>query len=161
MKPAAASTLSDTQVEVIRSFAAPLESVWNVFTQPELVSRWMPSPPGWSMPVSEMDFRIGGTYENRFRDDQTGQEFGLVGEFREIEPMSKIVHHERHYVGTPGVDSDIPSVITITFQETDGVTTVTTLLDYPTPEAREAALATGMIELMEMGYCVIDGLIAG
>ncbi len=161
MKPAAANTLSDTQVEVVRSFAAPLESVWNVFTQPELVSRWMPSPPGWSMPVSEMDFRIGGTYENRFRDDQTGQEFGLVGEFREIEPMSKIVQHERHYVGTPGAGSDIPSVITITFQETNGVTTVATLLDYPTPEAREAALATGMTELMEMGYGVIDGMVAG
>ena len=113
------------------------------------------------MPVSEMDFRIGGAYENRFRDDQTGQEFGLVGQFREIEPMSRIVQHERHYVGTPGADSDIPSVITMTFEETNGVTTVTTLLDYPTPEACGAALATGMTELMEMGYGVIDGMIAG
>lgn len=160
MKSTAAHSLSNTQVEVVRSFAAPLESVWNVFTQPEFVSRWMPSPPGWSMPVSEMDFRVGGTYENRFRDDQTGQEFGLVGQFREIEPLSRIVQHERHYVGTPGADSDIPSVITITFQETDGLTTVSTLLDYPTPEAREAAMATGMTELMEMGYGVIDELLA-
>jgi len=161
MKSTAAKSLSNTQVEVVRSFAAPLESVWKVFTQPELVSRWMPSPPGWSMPVSEMDFRVGGAYENRFRDDQTGQEFGLVGQFREIEPMSTIVQHERHYVGNPGAGSDIPSVITIMFEETNGMTTVSTLLDYPTPEAREAALATGMTELMEMGYCVIDELLAG
>ncbi|MBR9800998.1 ATPase [bacterium] len=161
MKSTAANSLSNTQIEVVRSFAAPLESVWDVFTQPELVSRWMPSPPGWSMPVSEMDFRVGGTYENRFRDDQTGQEFGLVGQFREIEPMSRIVQHERHVQGGAAEETGIDSVITITFEETNGLTTVSTLLDYPTPEAREAALATGMTELMEMGYGVIDELLAG
>lgn len=157
--PATARTLSDTQVEVVRTFAAPLEPVWNAFTQPELVSRWMPSPPGWSMPVSEMDFRVGGSYENWFRNDENGQEFGLVGRFREIEPMSKTVQEERHTLRGATENSDIASVITMTFRESNGVTTVASLIEYPTPAARDAALATGMTELMENGYCAIDGLL--
>ncbi|WP_145285035.1 SRPBCC domain-containing protein [Pirellulimonas nuda] len=60
MKPAVANTPTDTQVEVVRSFDAPVEYVWKAFTEPELVSRWMMGPPGWSMPVCEMDFRVGG-----------------------------------------------------------------------------------------------------
>ena len=160
MKPAVVSTPSDTQVEVLRSFDAPVESVWKAFTVPELVGRWMLGPPGWSIPICEMDFRVGGKYENRFRNDEDGTEFGLGGEFREIETLTKIVQDEHYGLGNDEDDMRHAAVVTFTFQETNGRTTVATLIEYGSKEARDAALATGMLAAMEMGYCRIDDLLA-
>lgn len=161
MKPATINTSSETQVEVVRSFDAPVASVWKSFTQPELVRRWILGPPGWSMPVCEMDFRVGGQYENRFRNDEEGTEFGWVGEFREIETLRKIVQDESYALGPAGSDMDNSAVVTITFRDTNEGTTVATLIEYPSQEARDAALAMGMTSSMEMGYCRIDEILAG
>lgn len=160
MKPATLSTPAETQVEVVRSFDAPVALVWKMFTEAELISRWILGPPGWSMPVCEMDFRVGGKYENRFRNDEEGTEFGWIGEFREIEMLSKFVQDE--YYGT-GNEEDMvnASVVTTTFQQTDGITTVATLIEYASQEARDAALAMGMEAAMEMGYCRIDEMLVG
>ncbi|TWT57677.1 hypothetical protein KOR42_10410 [Thalassoglobus neptunius] len=160
MKPAAVRTPSETEVEVVRSFDASVDLVWKSFIEPELVSRWMLGPPGWSMPVCEMDFRVGGRYENRFRNDDEGMEFGLAGEFREIEPLRKIVQDENYGEGRSEEGMCHTAVVTITFQEDHTGTTVATVVEYPSREARDAALATGMTESMEMGYCRIDELIA-
>ena len=60
---------SDSEVQVTRSFKAPRALVFRAFTEPELVRRWMLGPPGWAMPVCEMDVRPGGTYRWRWRSD--------------------------------------------------------------------------------------------
>ncbi len=160
MKPSTVNMPSETQVEVVRNFDAPVDLVWQSFTMPDLVRRWMVGPPGWSMPVCEMDFRVGGQYENRFRNDDEGTEFGLAGEFREIETLRKIVQDESYGPVTAGDDMSHTAVVTITFQDVDGVTTVATLVEYASKEARDAALATGMTASMEQGYCRIDDLLA-
>ena len=51
---------SDREVQVRRSFRAPRALVYRAYTEPELVRRWLLGPPGWSMPVCEMDVRVGG-----------------------------------------------------------------------------------------------------
>jgi uncharacterized protein YndB with AHSA1/START domain len=160
MKPAIVNTPSDTQVEVTRSFDAPVNLVWKPFTDADLVRHWMLGPPGWSMPICEMDFRVGGTYENVFRNEADGAEIAIVGTFREIETHNKIVQDEKHLIGNSADDASQETVITITFQETDMGTTVTTLIEYASIAARDEALATGMGAAMEMGYCRIDELLA-
>jgi uncharacterized protein YndB with AHSA1/START domain len=60
MKPAEVSTPSDREVLVKRSFAAPVNLVWRAYTDPALMRRWLTAMPGWSMPVCEMDMRVGG-----------------------------------------------------------------------------------------------------
>lgn len=161
MKPAVVNSPSDTQVEVVRSFNAPVGSVWKPFTDADLVRHWMLGPPGWSMPICEMDFRVGGRYENVFRNEADGSEIAIVGDFREIETHSKIVQDEKHLIGDPADDTSQETVVTLTFQETDSGTTVTTLIEYASTEARDEALATGMGAAMEMGYCRIDELLVG
>ncbi|MBA2117053.1 SRPBCC domain-containing protein [Bremerella alba] len=159
MKPAAIKTPSERQVEVVRSFDAPVDLVWKSFSEPELIRRWMLGPPGWSMPICEMDFRVGGKYENRFRNNDEGTEFGLVGEFRKIESLCKIVQDESYGPLNPGEEMSHSAVVTINFRDVNGVTTVATLIEYASKEARDAALATGMTDSMEMGYCRIDDLL--
>ena len=154
-------TISDTQVEVSRRFDSSLALVWRALTEPALVNRWLLGPPGWSMPVCESDFRVGGTYEYGWRNEADGAEFGFVGEFREIEPHERIVHTEGLRQGSPGAEAAGGTLVTITFEEIGGATTVVTTIEYPSEEARDAVLAQGMTDGMEMSYRQLDELLAG
>ncbi len=151
---------SDREVKVIRSFRASRALVYRAYTEPELVRRWLLGPPGWTMPICEMNVRVGGRFKWRWRSEENGSEFGFSGTFREVEPASKIVHTEAYEPGTvgggyPGNDA----IVTVTFTEDGGVTTVTTLIDFGSKEARDAAVATGMTEGMEQSYQILDRLL--
>lgn len=151
---------SDREVKVMRSFRAPRALVYKAYTEPALVRQWMLGPPGWSMPVCEMDVRVGGKYSWRWRSDAGDQEFGFKGTFRDVQPPSKIVHTEGYEPGTvgdgyPGAEA----LITTLFEESDGVTTVTTLMDFGSKEARDAAVATGMTDGMEQSYQLLDDVL--
>jgi uncharacterized protein YndB with AHSA1/START domain len=151
---------SDREVKVTRSFRAPRALVYRAYTEPELVRRWLLGPPGWAMPVCEMDVRVGGRYRWRWRSEQDGKEFGFSGTFKEVQPASRIVHTEAYDPGTvadayPGE----PALVTVTFAEDGGVTTVTTLIDFGSKETRDAAVATGMTDGMEQSYQLLDRLL--
>jgi uncharacterized protein YndB with AHSA1/START domain len=151
---------SDREVQVKRSFRAPRELVFKAFTQPELVRRWMLGPPGWSMPVCEMDVRVGGRYRWRWRSDEGSNEFGFAGTFREVQPPSRLVHTEAYDPGTVGGEYPGNDALVITtFTEDAGVTTVTTLIDFGSKETRDAAVATGMTDGMEQSYQLLDGIL--
>jgi uncharacterized protein YndB with AHSA1/START domain len=160
MKPAEASLPSDTEVLVKRGFDAPVRLVWRAYTEPDLMRRWCSGTPGWSMPVCEMDMRVGGTYRWRWRSDEGGQEFGFTGEVLEVAPHAKIVHTQAFDAGDLGVSmGGEPSVVTVTFREAGGVTTVTTTIRYASKADRDAAFATGMTDGMEVSYKQLDGLL--
>jgi uncharacterized protein YndB with AHSA1/START domain len=153
---------SEREVRVIRSFRAPRALVYRAYTEPQLIQRWLLGPPGWSMPVCEMDVRVGGRYRWRWRNDQDGSEFGFAGTFREVEPEARLVHTEAYDPGT--VVDGYPSgdaIVRVTFTEEEGVTTVTTLIDFASKEARDAAIATGMTDGMEESYQLLDRLLGG
>jgi uncharacterized protein YndB with AHSA1/START domain len=148
---------SDREVKVTRSFKAPRALVYRAYTEPALVQRWLLGPPGWSMPLCEMDVRPGGKFRWRWRNDQDGSEFGFSGTYKEVQPPSRIVNTEAYDPGTvgggyPGQDA----IITVTFTEEAGVTTMVTLMDFGSKEARDAAVATGMTDGMEQSYQLLD-----
>jgi uncharacterized protein YndB with AHSA1/START domain len=153
---------SDTEVRVSRSFHAPRKLVWQAHTDPKLVTRWMLGPPGWSMPVCEMDVRPGGKFRWRWRSDEGGQEFGFFGTFTEVEAPAKLSHDEYFDPGDVGssMPTDKPAVIRTSFTEKNGVTTLVTLMDFGTKESRDAAVSTGMTDGMEMGYQRLDKFFA-
>ena len=151
---------SDREVKVTRSFRAPRTLVYRAYTEPQIVRRWLLGPPGWSMPVCDMDVRVGGAFRWRWRNDQDGNEFGFTGTFREVSPASRLVHTEAYDPGTvgggyPGQDA----IVTVSFVEDNGVTTVTTLIDFGSKEARDGAVATGMTDGMEQSYQLLDTLL--
>ncbi len=102
MKPAEASLPSDTEVLVKRSFDAPVKLVWRAYMEPDLLRRWCSGMPGWSMPVCEMDMRVGGKYRWRWRNDENGQEFGFAGEVLEVVPHARLVHTQSYDPGDLG-----------------------------------------------------------
>ena len=78
------STPTDREIEVERDFNAPRQLVFDAFTKPELVRRWLLGPDGWTMPVCEIDLRVGGAYRYVWRKESTGKEMGMGGVFREV-----------------------------------------------------------------------------
>jgi uncharacterized protein YndB with AHSA1/START domain len=151
---------SDREVKVTRSFRAPRALVYRAYTEPALVRRWLLGPPGWTMPICEMDVRVGGQYRWRWRSDDKGSEFGFSGTFREVQPPSRIVHTEAYDPGTVGGPyPGEPAIVTVTFTENGGVTTVTSLIDFGSKEARDGAVATGMTDGMEQSYQLLDRLL--
>jgi uncharacterized protein YndB with AHSA1/START domain len=149
---------SDREVKVTRSFRASRPLVYRAYTEPELIRRWLLGPPGWSMPVCEMDVRVGGSYRWRWRSDTDGKEFGFAGTFREVQPPSRLVHTEGYDPGTMGdaFPSGGESVVTTTFAEEGGITTMTAVIDFGSKEVRDAALKTGMTDGMEQSYQLLD-----
>ena len=153
---------SDREVKVTRSFKAARPLVYRAFTEPALVQRWLLGPPGWSMPVCEMDVRVGGRYRWRWRSDKDASEFGFAGTFREVEPPSRLVHTEFYDPGTVGdAHPQGEALVSVAFtEESGGISTVTTLIDFGSKEARGAAVARGMTDGMEPSSQLLDELVS-
>jgi uncharacterized protein YndB with AHSA1/START domain len=108
-----------------------------------------------------MDVRVGGRYRWRWRSDTDGSEFGFAGTFREVTPPSRLVHTEAYDPGTVGYAyPQSEALVSVTFTEDSGITTVTTLIDYGSKDARDAAVATGMTDGMEQSYQLLDALVS-
>jgi uncharacterized protein YndB with AHSA1/START domain len=139
------TTPSDREVVMTREVEAPRELVFDAWTKPEHVQQWMLGPSGWTMPVCEIDLRPGGAW--RFvwgRAD--GTEMEMRGEYREVTPPERLV-------STESWGGDWPETInTVTLSEEDGKTTITQTVLYPSREARDAALETGMKDGVSLSF---------
>lgn len=128
---------SDTEILITREFDAPAGLVFDVWTTPEHVRNWW----GWEtdpMTVCEIDLRVGGKWRFVAVNEDYG-EVDFYGEYLEIDRPQRLVSTE---VFAPYPDS--PAVNTLTLKEDDGVTTMTILVEYPSKEARDATIASGM-----------------
>jgi uncharacterized protein YndB with AHSA1/START domain len=130
----------DRELVMTRVFDAPRHLVFDAFTKPELVKRWLLGPPGWSMPVCEIDLRVGGKYRYVWRRDKDGTEMATGGVFREIVPPERIVNTEQFdEAWYPG-----EAVGTLVLVEQGGKTTITQTMLYESREARDAILKSPM-----------------
>src|ERR1700735_4880817 len=161
MKPAEVSTPSDREVLVKRTFDAPVNLVWQADTEPALMRRWVAGGAGGAVLGCEMATHVGGKYRWRWRNNENGQEFGFTGEMLEVALHSKLAHTQIFDPGDLGGSmGGEPSIITVTFNETNGITNVTTSIKYASKADRDAAMSTGMTDGMEMSYKQLDGVLA-
>ncbi len=58
--------------------------MWNAHTKLALVRRWLLGPPGWEMPVCEIDLRVGGRYRYKWVDKSRGKAMGMGGGFTDV-----------------------------------------------------------------------------
>jgi len=141
------TTRGDREIVMTRVFDAPRSLVFEAFTKPELVRQWLLGPEGWSMPVCEIDLRVGGKYRYVWRHVK-GHEMGMGGVFREIVPPERIVSTEKFdEAWYPG-----EAVGTVVLTEQGGKTTLTQTVQYQSREAREAVLKSPMESGVAAGY---------
>jgi uncharacterized protein YndB with AHSA1/START domain len=141
-KQSAATTVtlpSDREIVITRVVDAPRRLVFEVYTKPEHLPHWMLGPQGWTMPVCEIDLRVGGAWHFVWRHSD-GAEMAMRGVYQEIVPSERLVC-------TESWGGDWPETLnTLLLSEEGGKTTITQRLLYPSKEARDAALKTGMQE---------------
>ena len=154
--PAVTVTLpSDRQIVMTRTFDAPCQLVFRAMTTPSLVQRWLLGPAGWSMPVCEIDLRVGGHFRYVWRQDGTGITMGLRGIYREIEAPARIAHNETF--DDPWFSGDCFCVQT--FEETDSQTLLTTSLTYDSRAVRDGVLKSNMTQGVSASYDLLDKLL--
>ena len=146
------ATPSDREVVITRIVDAPRRLVFEAWTNPEHVPQWLLGPEGWTMPVCEIDLRVGGTWRYVWRKDD-GAEMAMSGIYREVVPPERIVSTERWGPEWP------ETVNTVQLVEAAGRTTITITVLYPSKEARDMALQTGMKEGMNQGFARLDELL--
>ncbi|MDP9282464.1 MAG: SRPBCC domain-containing protein, partial [Chloroflexota bacterium] len=54
------TTPSDREIAMTRVFNAPARLVFDAWTKPELIKRWLGLRAGWTMAVCEVDLKVGG-----------------------------------------------------------------------------------------------------
>jgi uncharacterized protein YndB with AHSA1/START domain len=137
-----------------REVDAPRAVVFDAFTKPEHLRRWL-GPRRLTWVVCESDLCVGGRYRWVQRAPD-GQEFAFHGQYREIIPPEKIV---RTFVFEPYPD-DEAALETLTLEEYDGKTMITTLSVHKTIAGRDRHLAGGRMETgMTDGYSRLDDLL--
>lgn len=98
-----------------RVFDAPRHLVFEAFTRPELLRRWLGAP-GRTFAVCDIDLRAGGSFHYVWRGAGR-KDIGMRGTFREVAEPARFVHTKTWE------DSDAgESLVTNTFEEAAGLT---------------------------------------
>jgi uncharacterized protein YndB with AHSA1/START domain len=131
------TTPSDREIRMTRVFNAPRELVFQAHTDPQHVPNWWGQRHTTTI-VDVMDVRPGGAWRFVQRDPE-GNEYGFRGEYREVVPPERLVY-TFEYEGMPGHIL----VETVTFEEHDGKTTVSSTSVFTSVEDRDGMLESGM-----------------
>ena len=107
---------SDREITLTRTFQAPRRLVFDAFTKPEMVKRWLWGPPEWPMVHCEIDLRVGGKLRYVWRHKDKG-DMGLSGVFHEIAAPARLVNTEIFDQDWTGGEA----LVTTTFAEQSGI----------------------------------------
>ncbi len=126
------------QIVMTREFDAPPELLLRAYTEPELIEQWW-GPRRFATIVDRFDLRHGGEWRVLNREDD-GTEYGFHGVFHGTASVDGGIVQTWEYEGAPGH----VHLETSTFEEHDGGTRLVLTASYPTVEARDAMVDSGM-----------------
>lgn len=113
---------------------APLEKVWDAYTNPDHIVHWNFASDDWHCPHAEVDLRVGGSFSSRMEAKDGAMGFDFAGVYTEIESMK----HLQYRFGDRFADVD--------FRESAGEVKVVVTFD---PETENS------FELQESGWRAI------
>ena len=145
---------SDRELTLTRTFDAPRQLVFDAFTKPEMVKRWLFGPADWPLVHCEIDLRVGGKLRYVWRHKDKG-ECAMSGVFQEIRAPERLVHTELFDQDWTGGET----LLTTTFEEHRGRTTVAATVHYSSQAARDGVLKTGMVEGWSQCHDRLDELL--
>jgi uncharacterized protein YndB with AHSA1/START domain len=145
------TTPADREVRIERIFDAPVERVWQAFTDPELLAQWWGR--GNKLLIERMEVERGGHW--RFVEHSPDGVHGFEGRYREVTPRERLVQ-TFEWDGMPGY----VAVDTAVFEDLgDGRTKVVTTSLFHTTEERDGMLASGMEAGLNESYAALDDLL--
>jgi uncharacterized protein YndB with AHSA1/START domain len=140
-------------IDFTRDFDAPVAAVFRAHRDPALVAQWL-GPNGYEMVVEEYDFRSGGRYRYLHRDPNGG-DYWFNGVFHVVRE-NEFAIQTFEFEGFP----DVVSIESLRFEDLgDGRTRLSGHAVYPTQEARDGMVESGMETGMSQGYERLESLI--
>ena len=106
-------------LRIERNFRAPIERVFDAWTNEGVLRRWLHADPNWDTPIAEVDLRVGGRIRIVMRDHVGRAEHGATGEYRLIERPHRLV-----FSWTFDDHPENRQLIELEFSEHEGVTSV-------------------------------------
>jgi uncharacterized protein YndB with AHSA1/START domain len=140
-------------VDVVREFDAPAAAVFRAHTDAELFAQWT-GPRSMKMDSVELDAKAGGRWMYAFRGEGDAT-FSFFGVFHTVEPNALIIQTFEFNLAPGQV-----GISTLSFETVDGRTRLSVHEVYPSVEARDAAVASGMEYGIKEGYERLDELLA-
>ncbi len=117
------SNTQDRELLLSRTLNAPVELVWEVWTQPEHITQWW-GPNGFTTTIQTMDITAGGQW-NLVMHGPDGTDYKNKSTFKEIVPLKKIVYE---HISAPKFTA------TITFEAQGEATVITWHMLFETAE---------------------------
>jgi uncharacterized protein YndB with AHSA1/START domain len=149
------TTPSDREIVMTRTFDAPRRLVFEAYTKPELLKRWLGVFGRWSLDVCEIDLRVGGAYRYVWRSGE-GESMGVGGVYREIVAPDRLVTTEvfdqAWYEGE--------CISRVELIEREGRTTLVNTLLYDSKQIRDAVLASPMETGVAASYDLLAEILA-
>ena len=146
----------DREIVMTRGFDAPKQLVWDAYTKPELLKRWLGVFGGWELAVCEIDLRVGGAYRWEWKNSTCDQSMAVGGVYKELNAPDRLVCTE--LFDQPWYEGG--SLNTVTFVETAGRTTMTTTMRYTSTETRDGVLKSPMEGGVTKSYDALEALLA-
>lgn len=140
---------SDTELRMVRMFAAPPEAVFTAHTVPALLKRWY-----GSLVSAEIDLRVGGAWRLVSRRPD-GREIGQFGVFREVEPGARLVQTENWTDWNPG-----ELTVGTMFAPLGQATRLEVLMQFPSRQVRDLLVKAGMNDEAADQYRRLDDLLS-
>jgi uncharacterized protein YndB with AHSA1/START domain len=149
------TTQGDQEIVMTRTFDAPRRLVYDAWTKPELLKRWLGVRGGWELAVCELDLRVGGQARYVWRSSE-GRSMGMTQTYLELVPHERLVAKE--LFDDPWYPGD--AVATVELSEEAGRTTVRQIVRYASAEARAMVLKFPAIEGVAQSFDALEELLA-
>jgi uncharacterized protein YndB with AHSA1/START domain len=151
------TTPSDLEIVMTREFDAPRRLVWEAMTDPKWIRRWIYAPEGWTMTVCEGGQNVGDPFRWVWNGPDGQPAMVIWGVNQEVVPHERVVHTENMEVGGVALGE---LLATIELTEKNDQTLLRMTLLFPSKEARDGAIASGMERGVSTGYQRLDGILA-
>jgi uncharacterized protein YndB with AHSA1/START domain len=147
---------SDRELIVTRTFNARARIVFDAWTKPELLKRWWaPCSLGVILLECDADVRVGGRYRYVFGRDAASA-VAFSGTYTEVEPYTRLVHTQ---IFEP-MRAAGEAIVTATFDEKHGKTRLVLHQLFPSKQALDGAVASGMEHGMRETFEQLEALVA-
>ena len=147
--------LDDREIVMTRVLHAPRGHIFDAWTKPELLKRWLLGPPGWSMIQCDVDLKVGGGFRFVWRN-RDGTKFGMRGVYHEIVRPERLVHTEVFDEDWTGGETLVTTILT----EQNSGTGLKSTVRYSSRQARDKVLDSGMEQGVRASYDRLDELLA-
>jgi uncharacterized protein YndB with AHSA1/START domain len=145
---------ADRELVITRVYDAPARLLFQAWSRPEHLMKWF-GPVGWPLSLCEVDFRKGGRWRFAMTGPSGQQNTPFGGEYLEIVPDRKIVF-DNAFEGDPAKKM----VMTITFEERDGRTTLTWHTLFLSPAMKDEYVGMGIEAGANSGLDQLEGVVA-